>query len=45
MLSDGWPEPKRSGVSRVIRQLTRLGWDALPGIGSGAEDLPGHPAA
>jgi hypothetical protein len=29
---------------QVIRQITHLNWDALPGIGFDAEDLPGHPA-
>jgi hypothetical protein len=38
--SDRRPEPKRSGVSGVIRQVTHLGWDALPGIGFDAEDPP-----
>jgi hypothetical protein len=30
---------------QVIRRVTHLGGDALPGIGFDAEDLPGAPAA
>jgi hypothetical protein len=41
--SDRRLEPRRSGVSRVIRQVTHLGWDAPPGIGFDVEDLPGAP--
>jgi hypothetical protein len=43
-LSDRWPEPKRFGVSGVIRQVTHLGGDAC-GIGFDAEDPPRAPAA
>ena len=38
--SDRGPEPKRSGVFGVIRQVTHLGWDTPPGIGFDAENLP-----
>jgi len=30
---------------QVIRQVTHLGWDALPGIGFDVKDMPGAPAA
>jgi hypothetical protein len=43
--SDRRPEPKRSGVSGVIRQATHLGGDALPGIGLTPKTRPGAPAA
>jgi hypothetical protein len=38
---DRWLEPKRSGV---VRRVTHLGWDAPPGIGFHAEDLPEAPS-